>query len=386
MNNVDTGRIRPCTGCLACYGVCPLNAIKCTQDENGFYRPYIDTTKCVECGLCRTVCYSHKEQISAASCLKAYYGWHKDEYILRQSASGGITVALCQSLMNEGYFVIGCSYDNTTRKAKHIILKQPQEIPHIIGSKYFQSDLSEIIDQLKNMPKTPKIAFFGVPCQILGIKELLPRMGVAMNAVLLVELFCHGIVSPLVWQSYLNERLKTKNIENVRFRTKYYGWHIPANEFVVGKRSLPTVRTGDLFFEAFYSTEYFNLSCYNCEARQNIGNADIRIGDYWGERFKDNKKGVSCIITSSAKGDAALNACRDYFELFNGDLEEILSAQSFDKAHPYNEANWCKNYAVLKESGLRKSIKQVKRRMPIKVRAQRTVFQSLSNFKHKILK
>lgn len=384
MNNVDTGRIRPCTGCFACSGICPQNAIRCIPDENGFYRPFIDSEQCIECGLCLTVCYSHKEQLSVSTCLKAYYGWHVDESILSQSASGGITVALCQSLMDAGYWVIGCSYDNAMRKAKHIILKQPQEISKIIGSKYFQSDLSEVLDQIKNISKKQKLAFFGVPCQILGIKALLPHIGIDMESVLLVELFCHGIVSPMVWQSYLDEMHKGQEIENIRFRTKRYGWHIPANEFITKKHNIPTVRTGDLFFEAFYSTEFFNQSCYRCEARKNIGNADIRIGDFWGQRFKDNKKGVSCIITSSAKGDLALNACRNYFELFNGDLEEILSAQSFNKIHPYNEDNWTMNYANLREEGLKKSIKQIRRRIPIQIRAKRAAFQFLSNLKHKM--
>lgn len=386
MNNVDTGRIRQCTGCFACSGICPRGAIQCVPDINGFYYPHIDSEKCVECGRCRTVCYSHKDQLSSSACLKAYYGWHREESILRKSSSGGITVALCQCLMDAGYWVIGCSYDNATRKAKHVLLKQPQDISMITGSKYFQSDLTEAVDNLQTISKDQKLAFFGTPCQIIGMKDLLRYKGFVMESVLLVELFCHGIVSPMVWQSYLDVMYGGQEIEDIHFRTKRYGWHIPANEFVTRKHTIPTLRTGDLFFEAFYSTEFFNQSCYRCEARKNIGNADIRIGDYWGQRFKDNKKGVSCIITSSDKGDMALNDCRKYFELFEGDLKDILSGQSYNKVHPFNEDNWKRNYEILKEKGLKKSIKQVRRRIPFRIRTKRAIFQVLSNMKHRIIK
>ena len=41
-----------CTGCGACASVCEKEAIQLLPNEEGFYRPQIDSSKCVSCGLC----------------------------------------------------------------------------------------------------------------------------------------------------------------------------------------------------------------------------------------------------------------------------------------------------------------------------------------------
>lgn len=45
-----------CCGCSACYAICPKNAIKMEEDEEGFEYPKIIRQKCVSCHLCLLVC------------------------------------------------------------------------------------------------------------------------------------------------------------------------------------------------------------------------------------------------------------------------------------------------------------------------------------------
>ena len=45
-----------CSGCSACYCICPVNAIKMKPDEEGFEYPEIDEKKCIRCYLCLKVC------------------------------------------------------------------------------------------------------------------------------------------------------------------------------------------------------------------------------------------------------------------------------------------------------------------------------------------
>ena len=45
-----------CSGCTACYAVCPQSAIEMKLDEEGFKYPWVDENRCVECGLCNSVC------------------------------------------------------------------------------------------------------------------------------------------------------------------------------------------------------------------------------------------------------------------------------------------------------------------------------------------
>ena len=45
-----------CTGCHACYNVCPQKCITMQFDNEGFLYPVVDTEKCIECNLCEKVC------------------------------------------------------------------------------------------------------------------------------------------------------------------------------------------------------------------------------------------------------------------------------------------------------------------------------------------
>lgn len=43
-------------------------------------------------------------------------------------------------------------------------------------------------------------------------------------------------------------------------------------------------------------------TCYEC-AYRTASAADIRLGDYWGPRYKDDKNGVSMVIAMTITGE-----------------------------------------------------------------------------------
>ena len=45
-----------CTGCTACYAICPKSAISMQTDEEGFDYPVINEEKCIKCNRCIKVC------------------------------------------------------------------------------------------------------------------------------------------------------------------------------------------------------------------------------------------------------------------------------------------------------------------------------------------
>lgn len=49
-------RKEECCGCAACYAICPQNAIKMSEDNEGFLYPKIDENKCIRCYHCLKVC------------------------------------------------------------------------------------------------------------------------------------------------------------------------------------------------------------------------------------------------------------------------------------------------------------------------------------------
>ncbi|MGN0556749.1 MAG: 4Fe-4S dicluster domain-containing protein [Acutalibacteraceae bacterium] len=49
-------RREDCTGCGACFAVCPVGAVKMLPDEEGFYYPAVDLGLCVGCLKCDGAC------------------------------------------------------------------------------------------------------------------------------------------------------------------------------------------------------------------------------------------------------------------------------------------------------------------------------------------
>lgn len=337
-NNVTLNRIRPCTGCGACISVCPKNAIS-YQISKGFYTPTINLNVCINCGRCKKVCYSHStyfNDVHLNSQITAYYGNIKDEDELKKSSSGGAFFALSNYLIKNGYYIIGCVYNSTTMQSQHIITNDFKLIRKMRGSKYFQSNTFELMKEIKSYGPQSKFAVFGTPCQIFGIKKAINLLGFSGDHIY-VELFCHGVTSPMIWQKYLSSKNNKHKIEDVEFRTKDFGWHIPSNAFILknGKR-ITTKRLGDSFFDIYYSANCFNLSCYSCCCKKDFCIADIRIGDYWGNKFKDNTDGVSCILSLSKKGDSVVKEISQLFVLEKDEPNNILSGQSYSLDPKFN--------------------------------------------------
>jgi ferredoxin len=45
-----------CSGCTACYAICPKGAISMQPDEEGFDYPHINEDLCIRCYMCLMVC------------------------------------------------------------------------------------------------------------------------------------------------------------------------------------------------------------------------------------------------------------------------------------------------------------------------------------------
>lgn len=51
-----------CCGCSACYAICPKNSIDMKEDEEGFLYPTVNTSLCIRCFLCISVCAFKMDQ------------------------------------------------------------------------------------------------------------------------------------------------------------------------------------------------------------------------------------------------------------------------------------------------------------------------------------
>ena len=92
-------------------------------------------------------------------------------------------------------------------------------------------------------------------------------------------------------------------------------------------------RGKDPFLKLFSLGVVNQETCFTCPFRNQTA-ADIRLGDYWGERFKDNESGVSMVLISSSRGLDIFNAISDRATIYKQDITDRFAQQHTDYEYP----------------------------------------------------
>lgn len=299
-----------CSGCGACQAVCSKKAITVQDNEYGFLHYRIDHDKCIDCGACTKVCpILNNASFKLEDALSLYAYKSEDKNVLLKSSSGGAAYAIARLLLNKGYLICGSTYDVDSERAKHIIIKNEKQLEKLQGSKYIQSDTTSCFEEI--LQYGGKIAYFGMPCQVAGLDNLLRIKGKREN-VILIDLVCHGIPSLNIWKKYLGERKKeinTKESLHCVFRNKEYSWREKVITFTnkKNKQLYAKNEAKDDYYAFFNRPIAYMYTCYECQFREKTS-ADIRIGDFWGEQYKMDKTGVSLVVANTEKGSKVVRS------------------------------------------------------------------------------
>lgn len=340
-NNVcDDKGLRPCTGCGICASVCGKNAITIHLDKYGYYKPVINENKCVECSLCKKSCYKYDENLIQSDKHKeCYAAVNKNAKQLMASSSGGISRVLMEECIAKGYKIMGCAYDTNKNIAVSIVASTIDDLDKFYGSKYFQSLTTEGFDTVLKDKTDQKYAIFGTPCQIYGFSQT-NKYKCHPDKYLLVDIFCHGCPSMMLWKSYLAYTMDITGCETydkVTFRSKTHAWHEFCFDFFFNSKQYSSKKSKDPFYDIFFGMDMMNDACYNCNSRSTMAYGDIRLGDYWGEKYDTDTKGVSAVVLKSSKGVDFFNAIKGKLNIEKATLDNILIGQSYGKPHTYNE-------------------------------------------------
>lgn len=326
MNNI--GDVKNCYGCGVCATVCSRNIINLALDSEGFYKPYIaDVDLCTGCGLCREVCaYLHDDLALSKKDIHAYASWSKDQKVRRKCSSGGVGFEIGRFLLGQGYKVCGVRYNVDKNIAEHYIASDIEELIPSIGSKYIQS---YTLNAFKAINRKNKYLMTGTPCQIDSFRRYIKKFRCEDHFVLL-DFFCHGVPSMFIWQKYSKwVEKQIGKITYVSWRNKRTGWHDSWSMGLDGEKKYVDKIEGDesydellrdkrCFFESrfskrdmFYSLFLGNLclgkQCYkHCKYKYDKSSADIRIGDMWGDTFREDEDGVSCAVAFTDLGRTVL--------------------------------------------------------------------------------
>ena len=328
---------------MACMNICNNNAISSKQDEKGFYVPFIDDDKCIDCGQCTKICpvvngvsYNLKKDSVVAA-------WAKDADIRKNSSSGGVFPVLAQHIIKQGGTVYGVALDEAIT-VRHIDCENKKQLDKLRGSKYVQSDTGYIYrDVKKRLSGGEKVLFSGTSCQIAGLNSYLK---VSYDNLYTVDVLCHGVPSPLYFSDYIEyiQKKEGKPVKQVFFRYKNPTWASFSIRIIFQDCTEYTKSSYDDPYLCAFLKNYITRECcrecsYACVQRV----SDITIADFWGyvsakRSQKDTDEGISLVIVSSEKGQRLLDSVSQSFITIKKSMKEAKEGNTgMTKPHPLNE-------------------------------------------------
>lgn len=295
-----------CCGCSACENICPVRCISMTRDNEGFLYPIVDNSKCVDCGLCEKVCIYNKEVKLRSNKPDCYAMIAKDSDLRFNSSSGGIFSLIANLFLKSNSVVYGVAMDENNKSCSFARVTEENELYKLRGSKYLQADANDVYKQVKNdLEKGNKVLFSGVPCQINALHLFLNRQ---YDNLFCVEVVCHGVPSPTLWEKYTDflENNYNTSITSVSFRNKKKGWKNFSLE-IAGYGFLQSKNlSNDPYIIMFLKNYSLRPSCFNCKVKTQDSMADLTIADYWGIHKilpdMDDDKGTSLVMINTKKG------------------------------------------------------------------------------------
>ena len=313
-----------CCGCEACAQRCAHKAISMIRDEEGFLYPKIDKQICTECGLCEKVCPIINQSESKTP-IATFAAKNKNEAIRLNSSSGGIFTLLATKIINNGGVVFGAKFDEQWNVV-HDYAETIENLAEFRGSKYIQSQIGKCYKIAEIFLKNGReVLFSGTPCQIAGLKKFLIK---DYSNLICVDIICHGVPSPIVWQKYKLQFGLNKN-SSFSFRDKSNSWK--RYEVVVLNEEKEVIRETvgkNVYMKLFLSDLCLRPSCSNCPAKGGQSQSDLTIADFWGIQYIhpefDDDKGYNLVLINSPKGLELFNSL-DNCERIKTDFNQAIS-------------------------------------------------------------
>jgi len=300
-------------------------------DREGFWYPRVDAEVCTECGLCDEACpiispTIHNGSVSAFACI------NRNDEIREKSSSGGVFSLIAEAIIIRNGIVFGAGFDENF-DVVHGWTHSIEGLSAFRGSKYVQSRIGNALIEVQEFLEAGRpVLFSGTPCQIAGLYSYL---GKEYSNLFCVDIVCHGVPSPRVWQRYrmqMEERCRAQ-VQRIAFRRKDCGWKLYSVSFSFDndtEYSQPL--TNDIYMKGFLSNLYLRASCYSCHFKSLNRPSDITLADFWGIEnvlpHLDDDKGTSLVLVHTEKGAAMLATLADKMICEKVDVNKAISFNS----------------------------------------------------------
>ena len=295
-----------CCGCLLCAHSCPKGAISMQKDDLGFCYPLIDETKCVRCGLCYKICPEiNTPKLSVPT--DVYAAKLRDKKKLHKCSSGGLATAFSEWCLNNNWIVYGAKATN--KGAVYNRANSLEDIHAFKGSKYIQSDMSMVYENILNDLNNSRVLFIGSPCEVDAIQRFCHND----KNLTCISFPCGGWSSFKILDEEIRQCFPGIEYDSFSMRERH---HVSIKIYKEGieKGNIPTHLS--LFMASLDSKASVRTSCWECKYCRAERIGDIVVGDFWGLRqsdiFKESdiKDGVSFCGILTEKGNALFESIK----------------------------------------------------------------------------
>lgn len=348
---------KDCCGCGGCSNACPVHCIEMKADAEGFLYPEVDEAACIGCGLCEQVCPVLRAEEDVPFSQAAYLLQYRNEKVRRQSTSGGAFTAIARYVTDRGGVVYGAAFDENLR-VHHTSATSPAGLQIFRNSKYVQSDTEKTFTEVRAHLRAGRlVCYSGTPCQIEGLLSFLmpkapektetadaakdradgssadaeKKSDPLLDRLITVDVVCHAVPSPLVWERYLEMQRKKlgTGISDAKFRDKHFGYNYSTMTLLDERgqeRYVQGIDT-DQMLRAFFSDICDRPSCYECAFKKRYRKSDFTIWDcypvYAFDAKLDDDKGTSRVLIHSDKGRRIFEEIRERCRVLEVDPDRL---------------------------------------------------------------
>lgn len=317
MNKESINKSDSCCGCGVCSLVCKKNAILFSKDDKGFIRYYIDSSKCINCNACTSVCPLEKK-VSNISTESFYLFRSNDENIYKKSSSGGVFDGAARFIFEKGKAVcFGVDYDQDMHP-RYSYAESYEKIDGFHGSKYvFANNKPENFGKVQSyLSEGYYVLFTGSPCYVSALMNYLKQHKANIERLYTIDFVCHGAGSPSFWEKHINmiERKTKKRVVGYQFRYKLsnvnsHSFHTKVtfsdNSTVIDK---PYTKIYD---NLFFKNTLMQDACYSCKYANKSRVSDLSMGDNKGYEYSKSDKvdftNSSLALVNSKKGEEIMD-------------------------------------------------------------------------------